>query len=196
MPHVVPRFLRLAIPVLALGCVTGRVQQPNATLRAATSPAPAVHRFGTLHLASVQHLPMNYVAEDSAVKVTWAQHDTYMGVKVENKTAAAIRILWDDAAMVGRQGNSERVLPTGARYLTRDESHPPAVIPPGAYWIGGLTPVGNITFKGSDWIVAPLFTPDLGPGDIRMLLPIVIDGVQYDYEFTFALQAAPTRRGR
>jgi len=46
------------------------------------------------------------------------------------------------------------------------------------------------------WIVAPLFTPDLGPGDTRMLLPIVIDGVQYDYEFTFALQAAPTRRGR
>jgi len=95
--------------------------------------------------------------------------------------------------MVGRPGNSERLLPTGARYLTRDESHPPAVIPPGAYWIGGLTPVGNITLKGSDWTVAPLFSPGLGPGDIRMLIPIVIDGVQYDYEFTFAVQAVASR---
>ena len=193
MPHVVPRLLRLAILPFIFGCVTGRIQQPNATLSAATSPALAMRRFGTLHLSSVQHLPMNYVAEDSAVKVTWAQHDTYMGLKVENKTKAAIRILWDDAAMVGRPGNSERLLPTGARYLTRDESHPPAVVPPGAYWIGGLTPVDNITLDGSKWTVAPLFNPRFGPGDARILLPIVIDGVQYDYEFTFAVQAVASR---
>jgi len=196
MPHVVPRFLRLAILPFIFGCVTGRIQQPNAILRVATSPAPATRRFGTLHLSSVQHLPLNYVAEDSAVKVTWAQHDTYMGLKVENKTKAAIRILWDDAAMVGRPGNSERLLPTGARYLTRDESHPPAVVPPGAYWIGGLTPVDNITLDGSKWTVAPLFNPRFGPGDARILLPIVIDGVQYDYEFTFAVQNAPAHGRR
>jgi len=195
MPHVVPRFLRLAILPFIFGCVTGRIQQPNATLRAATSPAPATRRFGTLHLSSVQHLPMNYVAEDSAVKVTWAQHDTYMGVKVENKTQAAIRIIWDGAAIVGRQGNSDRLLPSGSRYLTRDESHPPAVIPPGAYWIGGLTPVESVTLQGAKWTVGPLFNPRLPEGDVRFLLPIDIDGVQYDYQFTFHLQSA-TSRGR
>ena len=42
MPHVFPRFLRLAILFVAFGCVTGTIQQPNASERAATSPAMAV----------------------------------------------------------------------------------------------------------------------------------------------------------
>lgn len=192
------RTLRCWFPLLLtsslMACATGVMHQPVASLRTAESPAPAMQQFGSIRLMTVPNVPTNYVAEDSAVRIVWAQHETYMGLKVTNKTRAAIKILWDNAAMVGRRGNSGRIMPSGVRFLTRDESHPPAVVPPGAFWIGSVTPTDNVILKGSDWSINPLFDPRLAPGDMRILLPLEIDGHEYDYQFTFAVAPAARRR--
>ena len=148
-----------------------------------------------------------YIFEDKSIKIIWEPDNQQFEFTLINKTKNSIQIPWDNAGYVDYQGNVSRIAHSGVDYAYRNNSQPPIIIPGGAnlsdlllpvvVWeMGEIIPTKTInawTRSGLTKVNAanPLYVGK----NITFLMPLIINGIQNDYLFTFKISQITVNAG-
>ena len=131
---------------------------------------------------------------DNCISVIWNVEISEFSFKLENKSSNNLKIEWDDASYIGIDNSASRVLHSGVRYVDKNKSMSPTVVPPGSYVEDLIVPVNLISYLGGEWHISPLITNNkiydskkIGK-TIKVLLPISIKGVIIEYIFVFKVE--------
>lgn len=84
--------------------------------------------------------------QDDKIEISFSASSRRVKFDLKNKTPETIKIIWDEATMVVG-GKAQKVIHSGVRYAERNESHPPAIIPPGASISDAAMPAENIYYR-------------------------------------------------
>lgn len=68
--------------------------------------------------------------EDSILKIVFDPTTKGIGFDLKNKTEAPIKLDWNNVSFVDFEGDAHRVIHADIRYIERDRTHPPTIIPP------------------------------------------------------------------
>lgn len=156
-----------------------------------------------------------YYYEDSIIIAVWEPDNQQFKFLLTNKSANSIQIPWDNASFVDYEGRMARVIHSGVTYINRYEPQTQTTIPCGSTLYDMLVPINNIYYDpGTGWdtrqIIPTVFVNAwtrsgltkvraVSPGylgkRIAFLLPIVINGIQNDYLFTFEINHIPIDSG-
>jgi len=145
-----------------------------------------------------------YSYEDQMIKIVWTPVSTQFGFILDNKTNHSIKIIWDEAVYIDKNGSSERVMHSGVKYSESTNPQIPTIIIKNGNVSDILIPVDNIYYvsgKYGGWNTQPLFTnwaysPEelyivtqeyIGKS-VKILLPLKIEGVVNEYIFTFKFE--------
>ncbi len=196
------QFWSLAFVVLVLfGCYAmGPKARYDIRLAEVQRPADAKERYGEqlIERRSAQGDSLKYWFEDSLVSVLWVPTTTRVYFLLTNKADHSIKIIWDEAAFLMPSGESRRVVHSGVKYTDANSPQPPSVVPRGGklddfvvtsdqcYYISG---------RYGGWNEAPFLpsSPDLPTVQtlkgktFSVLLPLQIEGVTNEYQFTFSI---------
>jgi hypothetical protein len=149
--------------------------------------------------------------EDEMVRIKWRPTPDDIGLFINNKTDASMKIVWDEARFVDEKGISHRLIHSGIGYEERNDSHPPTVVAARSTLDDFIHPAdyfrqeesyGSRAYKQqSHWERSP-FLPTQIKGNaeelrakaepfagktFQVLLPIQIENVRHDYLFTFKI---------
>ena len=156
--------------------------------------------------------------EDKLVRINWYTDSRQILLKLENKTNRTIIIPWDEAAYVDPDGFSHRVIHISIDYNDKEKPQPPSVIVRNEKLEESILPSDYIKWTNSsgdasspNWLVQPFlydyvtYKPSKEfPSDVlnnfkgavnlniskdyQVLLPLKIDGITYEYIFTFRIE--------
>jgi len=87
---------------------------------------------------------LTYANEDLLVRFT--RMTSILEFEITNKASMPLKIVWDNCAFTGFDGNPSRIMHYGIRYLEKDRSMPPSMIPVGQTLKEGVTPVDNVMY--------------------------------------------------
>ena len=143
-----------------------------------------------------------YAYEDNLIRIVWQPTTSAMKFSLANKSKYSLKILWDDAAYVDVNGKSLRVMHLGTKYNDREKTQLPTVVVRNGTIYDLVYPVDYVAYYGSSlgWVEHPLF-PVVGNSiyelstkalqykdkTFQILLPLLIDGVTYEYIFVFKI---------
>lgn len=198
--------MKTKIPLVVVFACAACAPQYQATydlsLAAVERPETARQQYGAQVLVNVNE-DSAYRFEDELVRVVWTPTATNLGVRIENKTSHTIRVIWDNAAFVDKDGESQRVMHSGVRYIERDQPQPPSVIVRGGHIEDVIIPTEYVRPSSSlGWDEMSFFpiTGSVAKADstlaeyvgrrVQVLLPLEIQGVQNDYIFSFDIKRA------
>ena len=124
-----------------------------------------------------------------------------------NNSGRPMKINWDDISYADTRGNVGRVMHAGVKYIDRNSSQPATTIPQGKSLSDILIPTNNVHWQQGNSLVAGGWVKDyLIPcvyknkeafrqyahenvgKTLTIMMPLVIDGVQNDYVFTFNIE--------
>lgn len=126
---------------------------------------------------------------DSKIEVSWVFHPTHLSFNLLNKGNSSIKVLWDDAAFIDGSNSSHPVFHNGITINERDKEQKPTLIVKNTQIedrilisdkVGFMKVVGRWVFSYINEIVA-------GGEEMRVLLPLEINGKTNEYLFTFKL---------
>lgn len=177
----------------------------NIELTQVERPAEASKRYGDIKISPIDDKgDTKYSFDDNLVKVTWLVTAKDISFELENKTDYSIKIVWDDAAFVGSDGKSQRVMHSGVKYIDRSNSQPPSVIVRKGKITDIVQPVDLVWYSDySGWNELPMFVYYIRGGteqtvtfllksnvgkSIQVLLPLKIEETVNDYIFTFTIK--------
>ena len=103
---------------------------------------------------------------------------------VKNLSDNTIKIIWDEAAFVGVDGSTSKVIHSGIKYNEREKSQIPSIIVKGSALSDSVTPVNNIVYYASSWHTLPMYK-FRQEGNVALMLPLQIKGVNNEYIFVF-----------
>ena len=212
----------LIIPLaLFYGCsATTYTADYKTSLSRVERPVKAVQLYGASQISSLpDSSKYNFSFEDSLVKISWSANSKEINLLIKNKTNNTVKIPWDEAAFVDKDGFSHRVIHSSIDYLDKEKPQPPSVIVrnglledsiiPTDYlkWIeiGGEHPLSywnlesffpdNINSKDSkldDHSVLVIFVSavKLNIGkEFQILLPLQCNDNTYEYIFIFKIDS-------
>lgn len=146
--------------------------------------------------------------EDSIIQAQFDIGRSSINFFMRNKTAAAIKILWDEASFI-IGGQSQKIMHSGVKYASRGDHQPPTVIPPNATISDNAIPTENIYYQEpyygtyvsspGGWREADLFpshiTGDTARGVYRLVgvefalyLPLQLQDKTREYTFNFKIK--------
>lgn len=119
--------------------------------------------------------------------------NTAVRFSIQNKTDQTMRIIWDDTVFVDIDNSTSRVMHLGVRYIDRNDSQPPTVIPSGARVDDQIVPTKNVYYQSGrygGWRTRPIIPQDSRALDydgqvISVVMPIEIGGERSEYRFDF-----------
>lgn len=180
------KLLPLLATVSILSCSYTLINY-DLSLSEVERPADFTERYGkpVIHKFS-EGDTTKYQFEDSLIRITFTANTNQFEFILENKTEHSIKVPWDEAAIIGGNGASMRVIHLGVKYIDKEKPQSPSVIARNSHKFDLLCPVDNISFSSSlGWMIAPLITKaDIGQ-TIQVLLPIEINGTINEYLFRF-----------
>ncbi len=188
----------LAIGILASSCTTPNYS-PNYSieLSAVESPADAKQQFGETKVVTFDDNGINkYRYEDDYIDIIWYVTSQRFNFTLKNKSNHTFKINWDDISYVDIDGEVGRVMHNGVKYTDRNNSQPATTVPKNASISDTLLPTANVYFDDiltRGWQINPLVPKSSfnshAPSPIGktmiIMMPIVIEGIQNDYTFTF-----------
>lgn len=141
--------------------------------------------------------------QDSLAAFTWIVGREQLNFILENNTQHTMRLIWDEAAFIEPTGSSGRVMHEGVKYIDRNNSQPPSVIPRNGQLTDLVLPTRNVRqgYK-SGWVTDDLILPTYKASgnsedalanvgkQFSVLLPIDIQGTTNEYIFTFEVNEA------
>lgn len=196
-------FLGMA---LLVGCARVPIAFYDVGLKEVERPASAKEQYGEQKISTAQEAGVNrYSFEDDMVKIGWLITIKNIAFVLTNKTDHTIKIIWDEAAYVDESGSSQRVMHSGVKYIDRNNPQPPSVIIRKGSIDDVIIPTNKVRFfSGAGWIEDFLLpsgiygqTPEevnqnakrqIGK-NIKVLLPLEIQGVLNEYLFTFEINS-------
>lgn len=87
---------------------------------------------------------LSFINED--ISVTFTRIVSMLDFSITNISDTPIKVVWDNCAFTGFNGNPSRVMHYGVRYIEKDRSMPPSIIPVGQTLKEGVTPVDNVMY--------------------------------------------------
>ena len=150
----------------------------------------------------------SYNFEDDYINISWSFDYSEFDFQLINKTNKTIKVIWDDAAYVDENGNSSNIMHNGVKYTDRNESQKASVIvkkgklndailptskayymPPTQYSVGGWnhSPLFPRIVETSQEALKESCEGIIGL-EVKILLPIEIEGITYEYIFTFRVE--------
>ena len=137
-----------------------------------------------------------YSYTDNYISVIWDVEVSEFSFILENKSSNNLKIEWDEASYIGIDNSASRVLHSGVRYVDKDMSMSPTIVPIGSYVKDIIVPANLVSYYGGDWHTSPMITNNkiydskkIGK-TIKLLLPISIKGVINEYIFVFKIEWA------
>lgn len=207
---------RLSIAILALlllpACAAEYRARYEVGLLSVERPENAQQRFGrsVVTPVSAPGERTRFVFEDSVMQVTWSPTSEVIAFKLRNKTDHSIRVIWDNAAYVDKDGESKRVMHVGIPFANRSLPQPPSVVVRGGELNDQILPTEYVDYtagspalgttggwaqqsfwkvSGSRAQIEAELASTVGRR-VQILLPIEIQGVINDYIFVFGINRA------
>jgi len=66
---------------------------------------------------------------------------------INNKTDHSIKLIWDEASFIGSDGSASRIMHSGVRYIDRNASQPPSVIPGNGSMNDVILPTNRVWYR-------------------------------------------------
>jgi hypothetical protein len=205
------RFLSLFAVALLLTACAGMIPQEaryDLELTEVERPTNAQQRYGPPKITRGADSGgvYGYTFEDSLVQVIAVPMRTGIRLTITNLTDHSIKVNWDEAAIVGFDGASERVVHNGVTYATRTQPQPPTIIVRRGRVEDHIAPVTNwncCQYGNSFSPMLPRLTfvtaqagasleqynAEYAGKSLQMLLPLEIQGVTNEYVFTWKVTA-------
>ena len=180
---------------------TERYANYSVRLTSVELPANAKERYGNIITVDQSKNEISkYIYEDSYIKIKWFFIIDRFYFTLYNKSDHALKVIWDDAALVMTDTSISRLMHEGTKYSQRNETQLATTIPRGAKIEDQLVPVNNVIYSESfGWDVRPMFINTfesdsameeanlLKGRTMSILLPIKIEDVQNEYTFVFTI---------
>ncbi len=197
-------FYSLVLALTMTSCMTYQGFY-NVTLQNVEGPENAKERYGESKIVNFEEEgKTKYSYEDDMIKIVWLPLSTQFCFTMYNKTDHSIKIIWDEAAYVDVNGSSGRVMHAGVKYIDRNNPQPPTVVIKNANIDDIIVPTDNIYYESGQyggWITKPMFpnransqeelntlTKQYIGKDVKVLLPLEIQGTINEYIFTFKVE--------
>lgn len=154
---------------------------------------PAIYGFNMYEVSNVgqnaQEPDGNYY-EDDIIGIGFGLNMSDIALQIENKTKLPIKIVWDEAMYVDTQNESLKIMHKGIKFIKAEEMQIPTVVVPKSIYKDVIVPTSKIDYSSATtgWAKQPLLEPGENDKTIRIYLPIVHNGVVYDYIFSFNLK--------
>lgn len=139
-------------------------------------------------------LSKNCRYENETLEIEFKTITNQLTFNVRNKTNEPLKIIWDNCVFTGLDNVPTRVIHWGIKYIDREKTMAPTIIPPYAAVSEGVIPSKNIRWTGSNWIVYYVI-----PGNINargqhfsLYLCYETSGQQKYENFTFVLSDVET----
>jgi hypothetical protein len=131
-----------------------------------------------------------HTMEDSTVRIEIGlpESNDAIPVQIRNKTSSTLRLLWDEVVFIDTDGEGSRVMHIGIRFIERERSMPPRIIPADSTLTDQITPINRVRYEErryGTWRTetSPLLSrTNLREGArIGLLLPFEVDGQRMEY---------------
>lgn len=130
----------------------------------------------------------NSFFSDSLINVEWSLEPTHLALNLENDSDKNLKIIWDDVIYIDQNNFSQRTMHTSRMIESIDEMQLSTIVVKNSRIKDNIVPIENlnwlITPVSGRWTFDHLFT-DESKGKVRILLPIEIESVRYEYLFSF-----------
>lgn len=162
-------------------------------------PEDATNRYGetkTIQDAGVD----KYSYNDSIIDITIFGNKEQFSFILKNISPHSLKVIWNEAAFVGIDGATSKIMHVGTKYSEREGDQPPTTIIRGAKIEDVATPTANVYYEegtylsylgkyvGNGWktrSMLPVTYKGKEAGEIRLMLPIQIKDVVNEYTFIF-----------
>lgn len=139
-----------------------------------------------------------YSFNDSIINILIFSTSEQFNFVLKNVSQHSLKIIWNEAAFVGLDGSTSKIMHSGVKYSEREGDQPATTVIRGAkiddlacptanvYYDNGIT-IGYSTI-GNGWKTRSMLPKEyLGKtaGEIRLMLPIQIKDVINEYTFVF-----------
>lgn len=172
-------------------------------LSSVESPADAKTQFGETKVVNYLDNEDNiskYKYEDDFVDMTWYVTNQRFMFDLKNKTKYSIKINWDEVTYVDANGEAQRVIHEGVRYINRNETQAITTIPRGAKVSDFLVPSDNVVQGDYGWYETNIIPVSFSTREkaelsldkykgkkMSIMMPLQIENVQNDYIFEFEI---------
>jgi hypothetical protein len=148
--------------------------------------------------------------QDSLISVNFLIGKTDISFAMRNKSAQTIKIIWDETLFINF-GTPGKVVHSGVKYIDRNSSQPPSVIPSGTTHEDSVTPTDKIywrdgysllySYTPGGWEKHDLFpTQDMNRAEFKsailgskglefsLYMPIQVNNTVKEYNFKFKIK--------
>jgi hypothetical protein len=131
--------------------------------------------------------------EDEFVRLVFSVSEKQIGFAIQNKTATAITIDWNQLAYIDPSGGSHKVIHQGVKYASSGEMMAPTVVPPTANVSDLIYPADYVTWDDvlHDWVKKSILAErdqekHIGES-FSAFMPLQINEGKKEYLFTFKI---------
>lgn len=148
-----------------------------------------------------KNISSNQIYKDELLNIAWSIDLNKVNFTLKNNASSSIKVLWDDMAFVGINGESHRVIHKGIKYSEKEKEQAPSIVARNAELHDLLIPTDNIYYKKSwekwsanPFIIDTFYSPEDEASQrpdgkkIQILLPIIINEKRYEYQFIFEIE--------
>lgn len=160
-------------------------------------PEDATNRYGETKV--IQDAGVDkYSYNDSIIDITIFGTKEKFCFILKNISNHSLKIIWNEAAFVGLDGSSSKIMHVGTKYAQRESDQPATVVIKGAKIDDVATPTANVYYDegvkigystiGNGWKTRSMLPEEyIGKeaGEIRLMLPIQVKDVVNEYTFVF-----------
>ena len=139
-----------------------------------------------------------YSYNDSIIDITIYGTKERFNYVLKNISNHSLKIIWNEAAFVGLDGSTSKIMHVGIKFSERENDQPATTIIKGAKIEDVATPTANVYYDegvkvgystiGSGWktkSMLPETYKGKDSGEIRLMLPIQVKDVVNEYTFVF-----------
>lgn len=160
-------------------------------------PEDSSNRYGETKVIQDDGID-KYAYNDSIIDMTIFGISEQFNFILRNISNHSLKIIWNEAAYVGLDGSSSKIMHVGTKFSEREGDQPPTTIIKGAKIDDLATPTANVYYDegvkigyetiGNGWkkrSMLPHKYEGKEPGEIRLMLPIQVKDVINEYTFVF-----------
>lgn len=138
-------------------------------------PKDSTNRYGETKVITDEGVD-KYSYTDSIIDILIYGTNEQFNFVLKNISQHSLRLIWNEAAFVGLNGTSSKVMHSGIKYSQRENDQPASTIIKGAKLDDFATPT-HLMFP-EEYIGKEI-------GEIKLMLPIQIKDVINEYTFVF-----------
>lgn len=160
-------------------------------------PENASNRYGETKIVQDEGID-KYAYNDSIIDIVIFGTSKQFNFVLKNVSNHSLKIIWNEAAFVGLDGSSSKIMHVGTKFSEREGDQPATTIIKGAKLEDLATPTANVYYDegikigyttiGSGWATRSMLPEKYigkDAGEIRLMLPIQVKDVVNEYTFVF-----------